>query len=366
MRWVYAAAWLMLLAIYSAAFIVNGVAVDLALRNAIANLLPEIVLGLAMLHLPAYLPWSEQRRARFFAAHAGLLIAFVILASAGWIALVVLDSFLFSATAQINYRILPFRILNDVLIYGTLAGVAYVRDQAARAANAEALRARASLEVMRSQLNPHFILNTFHALVGLVRRDPAAAESALERLGDLLRYSLRIQRDGIDEVTLREECAFVESYLALERLRLGERLSVRIEALPSDETLVPAFAVQTLVENAIHHAIAPRAAGGLLQIAMRQEDGRLRVSVHDRCHPERESRDLGGGAASSAGMSPPGPPGPSTLARDDMRGSGLGLRLLQERLTALYGGDATLTLRGVEGGTRAELTLPIRRVQEEL
>ena len=260
MRWVYAAAWLMLLAIYSAAFIVNGVAVDLALRNAIANLLPEIVLGLAMLHLPAYLPWSEQRRARFFAAHAGLLIAFVILASAGWIALVVLDSFLFSATAQINYRILPFRILNDVLIYGTLAGVAYVRDQAARAANAEALRARASLEAMRSQLNPHFILNTFHALVGLVRRDPAAAESALERLGDLLRYSLRIQRDGIDEVTLREECAFVESYLALERLRLGERLSVRIEALPSDETLVPAFAVQTLVENAIHHAIAPRAA----------------------------------------------------------------------------------------------------------
>ena len=78
-----------------------------------------------------------------------------------------------------------------MLIYGTLAGIAYalqnaeeMRRQAERAAKAEALRARASLEAMRSQLNPHFILNTFHALVGLVRQEPAIAESALERLGD--------------------------------------------------------------------------------------------------------------------------------------------------------------------------------------
>ena len=88
-------------------------------------------------------------------------------------------------------------VVIDVLIYCTLAGLAYVREQAERAARAEALRARAALEAMRSQLNPHFILNTFHALVGLVRRDPAAAEGALERLGDLLRYSLRVNRDGI-------------------------------------------------------------------------------------------------------------------------------------------------------------------------
>lgn len=342
MRWVYAAAWMVLLAIYAAAFLVNGVPAALAARNAIANLLPDALLGLALLRLPAFLPWSEQRKARFFGAHAALVIAFVIFALAGWIALVALDSLLFTGriSLQINYRIVPFRILYDVLIYGTLVGVAYVREQAARAANAEALRARASLEAMRSQLNPHFILNTFHALVGLVRRDPAVAESALERLGDLLRYSLRIQREGIDEVPLREECAFVESYLALERLRLGDRLSVRIDPLPADEALVPTFALQTLVENAIHHAIAPRAAGGLLQIAMQQHDGRLRISVQDE----------GTGAPVEARFN----------------GSGLGLRLLQERLTALYGTDATLTLRAIDGGTRAELSLPIRRVQEEL
>ena len=101
MRWLYAAAWMLLLAIYSAAFIVNGVPVSFALRNAVANLLPEVLLGLLMLHLPAFLPWSGQRRARFFGAHAGLLVAFVILSTAGWIALVALDSLLFTGAASV-------------------------------------------------------------------------------------------------------------------------------------------------------------------------------------------------------------------------------------------------------------------------
>jgi sensor histidine kinase YesM len=339
MRWLYAAAWLVLLAIYCVAFIANGVPVALSIRNAVANLLPSALLGLAVLRLPEFLPWTQHRKGRFFGAHAGLLVAFVTLSTVGWIGLMTLDAVLFDGRFTINYRIIPFRVLNDVLIYGAFAGVAYVREQAERAAQAESLRARASLEAMRSQLNPHFILNTFHALVGLVRRDPEVAESALERLGDLLRYSLRIQRDGIDEVPLREECAFVESYLALERLRLGDRLAVRIDPLPANEALVPTFALQTLVENAIHHAIAPRAAGGMLQISMQQNDGRLRVTVQDE----------GTGAPVEARFN----------------GSGLGLRLLQQRLAALYGNDATLTLRGIEGGTRAELDLPMRRVENE-
>src|SRR5207253_8312795 len=132
------------------------------------------------------------------------------------------------------------------------AGIAYalrnaheLAEQAERAARAEALRAQASLEAMRSQLNPHFILNTFHSLVGLVRRDPTAAENALERLGDLLRYSLRIQREGIDEIPLGEECQFVESYLEIERLRLADRLCVRVDTPESTrQILVPAFAIQ--------------------------------------------------------------------------------------------------------------------------
>ncbi len=155
------------------------------------------------------------------------------------------------------------------------------------------------LEALRSQLNPHFILNTFHALIGLVRREPAVAEAALERLGDLLRYSLRIQRESLDEMTLRDEWSFVQSYLDLERLRLGDRLRVSFEAAAATlDCLVPSFALQTLVENAIRHAIAPRAEGGHLAVSAHQVDGRLRIEVEDdgpgdSAQPPAESHRLG-------------------------------------------------------------------------
>lgn len=346
--WLYPAAWSALAAIYCVAFVTNGLPVGLALRNAVASLLPDALLGLVVLRLPAVLRWPEGTKGRFFAAHVGLIAAFSVACGVGWVGLVAFDGLLFNGRleAKINFRIIPFRVVIDALVYCTLAGMAYAARNAEEVARAEALRARAALEALRSQLNPHFILNTFHALVGLVRREPAVAESALERLGDLLRYSLRIHRDGIDEVPLREECAFVDSYLALERLRLADRLQVDVDTPEATlEYLVPTFAVQILVENAIRHAIAPRAAGGRLQIRVQQDDGRLRLAVTD--HVVRDE-------------------GSTEIASAPNGGSGMGLRLLQERLAALYGGGAKLTLRRVDGGTCAELELPARRVAEEV
>jgi two-component system, LytTR family, sensor kinase len=343
--WIYTAAWAALLSIFSVALAANGLAPGLAIRNAFANLFPDALLGLAVLRLPRFVPWPDGGKGRFVAAHLALLIAFIVIAGGGWIALVAADSLLFTgrAAVQINVRVIPFRVLYDVLIYCTLAGVAYasrnaaeVREQTQRATRAEALRARASLEAMRSQLNPHFILNTFHALVGLVRRDPATAECALERLGDLLRYSLRVQSEGVDEVPLADECALVASYIALEQLRLGDRLSVRIDTPPATlDCLVPTFALQILVENAIRHGIAPRAAGGCLHVSAQTSNGCLRLAVEDQSegdavHAERDGR-------------------------------GIGLRLLQERLAALYGTGAELTLRSIDGGTYAGIALPVRR-----
>ncbi|MFL6259779.1 MAG: sensor histidine kinase [Thermoanaerobaculia bacterium] len=297
-RWGYAAAWLLYLILYAAAFVANGVPPGPAARNAVANVLPDALLGLLVLGLPRRLPWPESRKARFFAIHLGLLIAFILASAAGWAALVGLDTLLFRELSRgINWRIEPLRILIDLLIYCALASLAYAwrnaaagREQAARAARAEALRARAELEALRSQLNPHFILNTIHALMGLVRREPAVAEEALERLGDLLRYSLRVQREGLDQVALRDEWAFVQSYLDLERLRLGDRLQVSFEAAaPTLDCRVPSFALQTLVENAIRHAIALRAEGGLLAIRVRRAEDRLRRTIRACCGRRRAS-----------------------------------------------------------------------------
>jgi two-component system, LytTR family, sensor kinase len=347
-RWAYAAAWLLVLTIYLAAFLAGGFPLGYAFRGALANVLPDVLLGLLVLRLPRRLPWLESR-ARSFAIHLGLLIVFILTSTVGWIALVALDELLStgSCCTRFDARILPFRILNELLIYCTLVGLTYAwhnaavsREQAARAARAETLRARAELEALRSQLNPHFILNTFHALIGLVRRDPAVAETALERLGDLLRYSLRIQREGLDEVKLREEWSFVQSYLDLERLRLGDRLRVSFEAAETTlDCFLPSFALQTLVENAVRHAIAPRAEGGHLAIRAQQVEDRLRIEVEDE--------------------------GPGASAQPAGESHRLGLRLLQERLAALYGEKASLSLHAAEGGVRAVLELPVRHALEE-
>ncbi len=356
--WGYAVAWLPWLTIYLAAFIANGVPPGLAVRNAVANVLPGALLGVLVLRLARRLPWPVGpglQKPRFFAVHGGLLVAFVVASAAGWAALVGLDALAFNGSfrVQLNPRVVPFRVLNDLLIYGTLAGLSYAwhnaaasREQAARAtrsealrARAEALRARAELESLRSQLNPHFILNTLHALVGLVRREPAVAEEALERLGDLLRYGLRIQHEGLDEVTLREEWSFVQAYLDLERLRLGDRLRVRFEAESGTlECRVPSFALQTLVENAVRHAIAPRAEGGHLAVRVRQLAGRVRIQVEDE--------------------------GPGTVAPPRGESLGLGLRLLRERLAALYGHQASLDLQVAAGGVCAVLEIPERSSPE--
>jgi len=159
----YAVAWLPVLTIYLTLFAANGMPLGLAFRGAVANVLPGAVLGVGVLRLPRWLPSPERRRARFFTAHAALLVAFLLASGAGWMALVLLDRALFggSMNMRMEIRLLPWRVLNDLLVYCSLLGLGYAwhtaaagRELAARAARAEALQARAELEAMRSQLNP--------------------------------------------------------------------------------------------------------------------------------------------------------------------------------------------------------------------
>jgi signal transduction histidine kinase len=342
----YAAAWLPVFGLYAAGFVAFGAPAAQAIRAALAIVVPWASVGLLVLRFARALPWPDEGRARVLVLHAALALGFVSLTIAGWYGLVVFDTrvVMGSATMRFNWRAIPWQVLNSSLVYAALVGSTYarqnaarVREESARAARAELLRASAELATLRSQLNPHFILNTLHTLMGLVRRDPALAEQAIERMGDLLRYGLRLHRESIDEVTLREEWDFVRSYLDLEGLRLGDRLQLRMQA---DEDamgcLVPAFVLQPLVENSIRHAIAPRARGGRLDVEAHRTGDVLRLMVGDD--------------------------GPGLPAAGSERGQGLGLQLLKDRLHALYAGAARLHLTNGDAGLRAELELPVRLV----
>lgn len=346
----YAGAWTLASLGYAGLFVASGAEPRLALRAAVAALLPNALLGCLSLRLARRWPWPEQRRwagaARAVTA-AALLAA---LASASWLVLAWADAWLTPGTRQWPpTRIVLWQSVINLLTQVALVGAGYAWDNGRRAwealdqaRRAEALHARAELQLLRTQLNPHFVLNTLHALLGLVRRDPAMAEAAIERLGGLLQFGMSVDQRRTDKVAFREEWAFVTGYLELERLRLGERLRLELRADPAAMGVsVPPFAIQPLVENAIAHGVAPRAAGGRLEVAARCDNGRLRVEV----------RDDGPGASEAAILASPR----------------LGLRLLRERLAALYPGQATLAFESPQGGgLRVRLELPDEGFEEAL
>lgn len=133
---------------------------------------------------------------------------------------------------------------------------------------------------LRTRLAPHFFFNVLNTLQAQIPVDPIGAQETAERLGRF--YRLVLERAALRTVPLRDELAFVELYLGLARLRLGDRLKVQIE-IPEEleDCPVPPLALQVLVENAVQHGLAPLEAGGLITLGARQEGADLVVWVED-------------------------------------------------------------------------------------
>jgi signal transduction histidine kinase len=170
-------------------------------------------------------------------------------------------------------------------------------DSRLRTAQAETAATRAEMAAIQARLNPHFLSNALHSVSALVASDPLAAEEALDRIGDLFRYSL-VQSER-HTVCLNEEWRFVRDYLAIEQMRLGARLTVEmsLEAAAA-ECDVPSFVLQPLVENAIRHGIGPRTEGGTVRVSARRDNGRVRLEVCDDgegARPENVDASLGTG-----------------------------------------------------------------------
>ena len=192
---------------------------------------------------------------------------------------------------------------------------------------------RAKLDALRLQLQPHFLFNTLNAISTLVHRDVDAADNLIGDLSELLRLSL-LTTDH--EVPLARELELLDRYLAIEQMRLGDRLSIvrRIDPTATG-TLVPTFVLQPLAENAIRHGLEPRNAPGTLTLAARISGATIYLSVTDD--------GIG-------------------LAADRLTARrGIGLANTEARLQALHGTAAKLELIAPpEGGVRVEVTLPLR------
>jgi two-component system LytT family sensor kinase len=287
-------------------------------------------------------PWPRPFRLRFVALHAVLAPAMVV----AWIVLSRLVEAVFLGWgATVPYE-------QEFFLVGTIAyliagGISYSVESTARAAQAESVAARTQLAALRSQLHPHFLFNALHTVVQLIPANPTLAMEAAEIVAELLRSSLEEQRD---EVPLADEWRFVSRYLAVERIRFGERLVVREELPPTSLTAqVPAFALQTLVENAVRHGAAPRAAATEIVVSASASSSSLTLMVRNTSGgvPRAAAAGAAGGAVVVS---------PSSTAIT--ASTGTGLARLRERLAALYGNSATLTSGPIDGGYEATLVIP--------
>ena len=137
--------------------------------------------------------------------------------------------------------------------------------------------AEAQLQALQSRIRPHFLFNSLNAALGLIRSDPRRAETVLEDIADLFRV---LMRDSRERVPLGNEIDLCKQYLAIEKLRLGDRLATdwRVDdgALPA---LVPTLLLQPLIENAVHHGIEPSQTGGVIEIAIARVGRYVEISI---------------------------------------------------------------------------------------
>lgn len=145
-------------------------------------------------------------------------------------------------------------------------------------------QARAEVKALQARIKPHFLFNSMNTIASLVRRDPITAERAVEDLAELFRAALGA---GEGESTLGEELYLCERYVAIETLRLGDRLRVdwHIASDVPRRLPMPRLLLQPLLENAVKHGVARMADGGEVFVDMRCETGRLRIEVRNPCPP---------------------------------------------------------------------------------
>ncbi len=341
----YFSAWIPYAASYYLIFRLQGSHDGFAMMEAVLNVTPAALLGVGVFWLATRARWPSRRPVAFAVIHLLGSVGFAL----SWWASVQLLMSISSWLQGHGWKLLVWGVyagqwqaFSGLMVYGTLAGFSYMvqaqgraRLEEKRRTEAEALRVRSELSALRSQLNPHFLFNTLNSVISLVGSDSEKAESALLSLSAMLRYALSSHADSLeDEVSFLEELQFTEAYLALESLRLGNRLRVRRNIAPGTLALeLPSLTLQPLVENAVKHSIAVRAEGGTLEIRAFEDHGALVIEVSD------DGRSAGGAHLEC--------------------GSGLGLKTVRRRLELYYHQLATMTVTSTpETGFTVALRLP--------
>jgi two-component system sensor histidine kinase AlgZ len=337
------------LALYFALWIVAGTLLAVLLAGRMGLSWPQaIAVALPIAYAYAFVclsAWYVARSLPIATSGAPRILATGIVAaslsSGGWLAMTRLWLLVLARRGWVpdaarsgGYEPLIFGF--GVLLYLLSLAISYLlitveetQEAERRALQVQVFAREAELRSLRAQIDPHFLFNCLHSISALTSVDPAAARRMCLLLGDFLRETLAL--GGEVRITLARELKLVERFLAVERIRFGDRLDVEIAAAPEAESsLLPPLLLQPIVENAVTHGIAHLLGRGTIRIAAGCTAARLSVVVENPCDPDR-------------------PRG---------TGSGVGLSNVRARLTALHGADGQVATTERDGIFRVEVTCP--------
>ena len=284
----------------------------------IAALLTPILLG-SLLVLWAIQPWLDQ-----MGYWRGVLAVNLS------VALLTLATYLFGGDIYrpADHGIGHYDMLRYVLLSATVCSTLLMYFRLRTLTLSRALH-DARLQVLRARIRPHFLFNTINAVLGIVRTRPKQAETALEDMADLFRMAMS---DARDLVPLQKEIKLSKQYLALEQLRMGDRLSMdwQLQDLPED-ALIPQLLLQPLLENAVYHGIEPLPQGGTIKVVLQRSNDELHIKVENPSLPSNQGTHSGNKVA---------------------------LRNIRERLDLLFDVEARYQVETGKDFYRVEITLP--------
>ena len=216
----------------------------------------------------------------------------------------------------------------------------------------------ARLQVLRARIRPHFLFNTINAVLGIVRTQPKQAETALEDMADLFRMAMS---DAQNLVPLRQEIELSKQYIALEQLRMGERLRVdwKIQDVQGD-ALIPPLLLQPLLENAVYHGIESLPQGGCIVVELSRNGNELRLKVENPCAPRgNEPQNAAQEASQQEGIGEnPSVSGKFRKLTWQHTGNKMALQNIRERLSLLFDAEARYQVESGKDFYRVEIALP--------
>ncbi len=222
--------------------------------------------------------------------------------------------------------------LLSILVYDVLLALDNIRQAERREAASEMLARDAELQVLRTQINPHFLFNSLNSISALTTIDAAGARDMTIELAQFFRQTLALSEQ--QKIALSDEIALCNHFLTIEKIRFGKKLQVQMRIDPDSENcLLPPMLLQPLLENAIKHGIRDLVDGGTIELSSKVRAPWLFVAIDN----------------------------PVDTQPSSAQGTGTGLKNLQARLRSLYGDKSRVEWRIAEQVFRIEITLPLER-----